>query len=216
MRDEDETVVCAVIFSHDDDDARASFHFWFPLSESKTDFDRVADMANDLRKRIRAMVKVIRKSSLIDAYMREKMVPVDDQKELVCDPRISWSSTWLMLEWFLIHTDVIQNIISSLNRISGLERKTEIETEELRDVIWWLGDGCLYPSNSSFVSHRDENSLCSQVSHAWGGFLRDSKAWDVSIGKWKLFINPADDQRKPSFPFQAPQVLCIEQRAIFL
>ena len=48
---------------------------------------------NELLKRIRGMVKFIRKSSLIDSHVREKMASVNGQKGLICDLRIRWNST---------------------------------------------------------------------------------------------------------------------------
>lgn len=125
-------------------------------SDDDIDFDTVADMAdvtspalvafppdvqdlyqlldyiNDLLKRIRLMVKFMRKSSLIDAYIREKMASTDGQKVLVCDLRIRWNSTWLMLERLLMHRDVINNIISSPDPISGLEKK---QKSKLRSFV---------------------------------------------------------------------------------
>ena len=87
---------------------------------------------NELLKRIRGMVKFIRKSSLIDAHVREKMASTNEQKGLVCDLRIRWNSTWLMLERFLMHRDVINSIISSPDRISGLEKK---QKSKLRSFV---------------------------------------------------------------------------------
>jgi hypothetical protein len=87
---------------------------------------------NELLKRIRLMVKFIRKSSLIDAYVREKMASVDGAKDLVCDLRIRWNSTWLMLDRFIMHRDVINSIISSPDRISGLVKK---QKSKLRSFV---------------------------------------------------------------------------------
>lgn len=131
-------------------------HSVMDVSNDDIDFDGVTDMAdvpsptpvafppdvqdlyqlllyiNELLKRIREMVKFIRKSSLIDTYVREKMASVDGRKGLVCDLRIRWNSTWLMLDRFLVHRDVINSIISSPDRISGLEKK---QKSKLRSFV---------------------------------------------------------------------------------
>lgn len=101
------------------------------LSDITIDLYQLLCSVNDLLGRVRAIVKLIRKSSLIDAYVREKMSSIDGAKELVCDFRVRWNSTCLMLERLLTHKDIINSIVSSPDRIAGLHRDQKAKLKSL-------------------------------------------------------------------------------------
>ena len=87
---------------------------------------------NDLLGRTRKIVRFIRRSSLTEAYVREQMINQVERKQLVCDFRVRWNSTSLMLKRFLVHKDAITSIISNPERITGL---TKEQTTELKGFV---------------------------------------------------------------------------------
>ena len=101
------------------------------LPEMNNDLYSLLCYINELLSRLRALVKFIRNSSLIYSYVRDKMATVSGVKELVCDVRVRWNSTWLMLQRLLIHKDVINAIASSPDRISGLHKDQKAKLKSL-------------------------------------------------------------------------------------
>jgi hypothetical protein len=95
---------------------------------------------NALLGRTRKIIRFIRRSSLIEAYVRQQMANHVEQRQLVCDFHVGWTSTPLMLKIFLMHKDAITSIISTPGRSTGLskEQKAELKGFIISHSNWEL------------------------------------------------------------------------------
>lgn len=90
--------------------------------------------------RTRKIIRFIRRSSLVEAYVREQITNPVERRQLVCDFHVRWNSTSLMLKRFLMHKNAITGIISTPERIAGLskEQKTELKGFVISHSDWEL------------------------------------------------------------------------------
>ncbi|CAF1093306.1 unnamed protein product, partial [Didymodactylos carnosus] len=102
------------------------------------DPNEIMSKVNHLITQTRSMVNFIRKSSIIDAYVREqikiKKIQENDAggenvkkiakcRDLILDFHVRWNSTYLMIDRFIEHRNIISSITTTPTQIQGLRKK---------------------------------------------------------------------------------------------
>ena len=101
------------------------------ISTDADDLFKLLLNIHGLLHRVRKTVRLIRKSSLIESYVREQMKNVGQVKQLIGDCHIRWNSTAAMVNRFLLFKDIVSGITTTPDRINGLTKSQKDQLKKL-------------------------------------------------------------------------------------
>ncbi|CAF1447205.1 unnamed protein product [Rotaria sordida] len=94
------------------------------ITETASNIDILPSMIYNLLKRVRTLITFIRKSSVLDRYVRRQIQLKNIQiKRRAEEQRIKWNTTYIMISRFVAISSIITDITLSPNSETGLKKQ---------------------------------------------------------------------------------------------